>query len=180
MVGGWQAACLCRRIGRPAPARFKRNSSRQRHGGLPMLTPPAPTRHPPGRARSLFFFPSAESGAATTDRHSRSLQVILSPVEGLCDTFRALLPESPPQDFKTVLDLKVPRAPHRHAPAGPEPLPLFRSSAVKSIMSYRNRSEGCSDLRRHEGARFFPERRRGATCVRPWTANRHLGGPAPQ
>ena len=32
--------------------------------------------------------------------------MILSPVEGLCDTFRALLPESPPADFKTVLDLK--------------------------------------------------------------------------
>ncbi|KAK3262239.1 HIT domain protein [Cymbomonas tetramitiformis] len=34
------------------------------------------------------------------------LKVILSPVDGLCDTFRALLPESAPADFKTVLDLK--------------------------------------------------------------------------
>eukprot|EP00241_Pyramimonas_parkeae_P017643 CAMPEP_0114299464 /NCGR_PEP_ID=MMETSP0059-20121206/12989_1 /TAXON_ID=36894 /ORGANISM="Pyramimonas parkeae, Strain CCMP726" /LENGTH=843 /DNA_ID=CAMNT_0001421941 /DNA_START=19 /DNA_END=2550 /DNA_ORIENTATION=+ len=34
------------------------------------------------------------------------LRVIMSPVEGLCDTFRALLPDSPPSDFKTVLDLK--------------------------------------------------------------------------
>jgi hypothetical protein len=34
------------------------------------------------------------------------LKVILSPVEGLCDTFRALLPDSPTADFKTVLDLK--------------------------------------------------------------------------
>ena len=27
-------------------------------------------------------------------------------MEGLCDTFRALLPDSPQADFKTVLDLK--------------------------------------------------------------------------
>jgi len=34
------------------------------------------------------------------------LKVILSPVEGLCDTFRALLPNSAPNDFKQVLELK--------------------------------------------------------------------------
>lgn len=35
------------------------------------------------------------------------LQVILSPVDSVADTYRALLPEGTPMEFQRILELKV-------------------------------------------------------------------------